>query len=437
MRRTIADRTERANIHPFAIGLPCGTHAPDEHDARQRDVSQPGTCRPIVYDALIAMSVVITVNTPWLAMAACALCRRLAPEPVHALLVTKGDAPELRATFDMLTAKEQFASREVFAPKRLSGTFSSYMRPWDWGIPGRARKLIDDELGWLEGYLQRTSPSLLLVGNKHHAPERGLLAAARAHGARTGFVEEGLSIYQLHNYWVPGRTEQALRRVAYLYQRVDELYGTTRHRFSTAFISLPRRYPHQDCGEVQPLFERTEIFRAVAHDLLARSGADAMARDLVDGLPVLLSQRLSEDGLITADEELRVLRSTVETLLDSYPAVYFKAHPRDRSEKIVQLREPFGSDKLRSIASSQVPLEAFLAAWRPSMLVGYVTASLVYGRLLYGIPGYTIAPYLRGDARLADFTSVIDRCEIPRFELPLVSANQPHGDMTSPSIARS
>jgi hypothetical protein len=364
------------------------------------------------------MSIIITVNTPWLMMVACALRRQLTPAPVHVLLVTKGDAPVLRRSFAELTRGEPFASISVFAPGLLSGTFSSYVGGRDLVRPDRAKHLIVREVEWLRRYVDRIAPRLVLVGNKHHAPERALLGIAETLGARTGFIEEGLSIYQARNYWDPNRLTRRVRQLVYHYHGVGELYGTLRHRFDQAFVSLPERYPHRDANIVAPLFARKAEFMDVATELLQRANVLELVAGLRSDLPVVLSQRLAEDGLVSEREEQRVLAATTEHLLATAPAIYFKPHPRDRTDKVIELQARFGRDKVVLIDSSQVPLEAFLSRWKPSIVVGYMTASLVYAPLLFDIPSATIAPYLRGGDALASFTDVVQRCRIPTLPLP-------------------
>ncbi len=340
--------------------------------------------------------------------------------PVRALLLPKGDNPDLAETYRRIMPPGLFAGLGSVPLAHLDKTITQYLSGRDWLLPAVARRRSAGDRAALVQALTDRPVEQLLVGNRHHAPERVLLAAAGARGLPTGLIEEGLSLYQTREYWEPGAAAGALRRLAYAYQGVPAYYGRPRTRFDVAWLSCPDAYPHADVAERRPLASLAEALREAAAEMARFAGLRRLARDLPEGAALLLSQRLSEDGLVTRETEIAVLAEAAELLSEGGRPVLFKAHPRDSFDKAGAIESRLGSRPaacLRPLPLSGLPVELLFADWRPSIVVGLLSATLVYAPALFGIPAYTLAGRLTAAGPgLERFRTVIERCGIAPFE---------------------
>jgi Alpha-2,8-polysialyltransferase (POLYST) len=362
------------------------------------------------------VSVLITASTPWLLFVACVLRRVYSQRDVHLLLVTKGDAPSLRSAFDALSGGADFTSREIFGSERLSVRLHEYLTTWRARVtPGEARRRLRAEAQQLQDHLERTDAKLVVVGNKFHAPERMLAQSARRRGATVGFYEEGLSIYQRRMYWERSAAARLAMQAFYRYHNVHEYYGEPRFSFDEAWVSLPNAYHAGDAARLLAYGDHSKLFGAVGQSVLARHGPWSARDSLHDDAALVLSQRLSEDGLVTADEELGMLADAVTELLAHHAVVYFKPHPRDRMAKFPRLAATVNSARLRCLDDLHFPIEVFFSEWRPRTIVGFMSGTLVYAPMLYGIPSYTIArsSLRRPTPGYRHFLEVIRTCGIP------------------------
>ena len=305
----------------------------------------------------------------------------------------------------------------MFRPHHIDKTISQYIgRTANWLDPGHARRLIETDVRGLETILDALEFDCVIVGNKYHAPERILIDKARQRGMRVGLIEEGLSLYQTLEYWEPAILARAVRRLGYLYHNVGRYYGRPRQVFDFAYLSVPAAYPHNDVVERRPLRNEVAALRWAAESMLARSGARALVSELVPGAPLILSQRLTEDGLVAREDEIDALANAVQVLAKKDRPIYFKAHPRDSFDKGRVLAERFGENKVRLLPDAQVPVEILFASWRPSVVVGFISATLIYAPLIYDILAYSIADRLQPlDGRLDRFRGVLDACGVARL----------------------
>jgi hypothetical protein len=363
------------------------------------------------------VSLLLTVNTPWLMLAASAIRRTLPGRDAHLLLIAKADNPGLGPVFDTLTAAGGFTSRATFASTVLGERLGTHLVGLDRLVPGRAAHIVHDAGDQLVAHLERTGATSLLLGNTHHAPERLLAAAARGRGVPVGFVEEGLSIYQASPYWEATGPRRWLMEGYLRYQGVREYYGPPRRTFDEAWLSRPEAYPHNDARQRIPLSAAGAALRDACAAVVAHPAVAPVLAALAPESALLLSQRLSEDGLMGARAEIDLLADAARALLDSNRFVYFKPHPRDTADKFAALRRLVASERLLRLECPQVPVEVFLASWRPSAVVGFLTATLVYAPLFFDIPAYTLIDGAVADpsTRLSRFAAVARRCAIPRF----------------------
>ena len=387
------------------------------------------------------MSVLITASTPWLLFVACALRRVYSQSDVHLLLVTKGDAPSLQFAFDALSGGADFTSREVFSSERLSVRLHQYLTTWRARVtPGEARRQLRAEGRQLRAHLERTDAELILVGNKFHAPERMLAQFGKQCGATVGFYEEGLSIYQRRMYWEGSAARRLAMQAFYRFHMVHEYYGEPQFAFDEAWVSLPRAYSSGDVARLRAYGDHANLFAVAGRAVLAQHRPWAVRESLPDDAALVLSQRLSEDGLVTVDEELGMLADAATELLAQHGIVYFKPHPRDRIAKFARLAATVNNARLRCLDDLHIPVEVLFSEWRPRTIVGFMSGTLVYAPLLYGIPSYTIAKSTlrRPTPGYRRFLDVIRTCGIPDLNdwraRAVVGADAPFAVRPSPQV---
>jgi hypothetical protein len=338
------------------------------------------------------MSVLFTANTPWLLYCAQALrVSKFLKEPGHLLIVLKGDSPFFKEAIEKILLKELWDSVYIFEGKYLKNRFSQIVPKWkDLIIPLKGRSLIKKELQEISSIFDKIQPDFLILGNKWHAPETFLYYHAIDRQIEVGLYEEGLSIYQLGNYWEKGPFFSFINKCGYYYHGVEKYYGNAQKKFKCAWLSLPEIYPHSDVEEKVGLFKYIYGFEKVAKEIICNGHIEANLNLLDKNSPLILSQRLSEDGLVSKEEEREVLCKTIKYVLEFFPKVYLKMHPRDDPKKFDDLVKNIFLGKLEYFGFNEFPVEILLYRWRPPLILGFLSGTLVYSRKMFGVPAYSI-----------------------------------------------
>lgn len=359
------------------------------------------------------MAVLFTASTPWVLYCAHALrLSTYAHQRCHLLIILKGDAPVFQRAVGQLVCGELWDSVHLFNGRNLSRRFSEIvLSARDRSIPLRARRLIAGEIDELEGILREVNPRVVVLGNKWHAPEGCLYLGARRRGYEVGFMEEGLSVYLRKAYWEAGFLRRFRRRLAYHYHGVSDLYWADSRHFDFAYLSMPERYGLFDTERRLSLFSAPDGFLEASRWILREDRARREVEGLTDGAPLILSQRLSEDGLVSRAEEEEVWTEIIKDLLERYPRVYFKRHPRDLAGKFEALRSRFGAERLSCLGLEEYPVEAALFFWKPAEILGFLSGTLVYARKMFGLKTRSAVNLLRADTPgLRTFRQVLDLC---------------------------
>lgn len=345
-------------------------------------------------------------STAWLVFLSSALIRSGAFGEARIFIFAKGDNPGLRAAASIGEVAGVRCEPIGFA--LLDKRLNQLVEPMDVVIPGRLRRRIDIDIAPFFRTLHTFDPDLVIVGNRFHAPERAVLATAKRCGRSVGLLEEGLSIYQQDPYW--SRPRDIFLRLLHHWAGVADLYGTDVHAasdFDLAFLCDPS-------ASVPFTARRRLELGLFAHDLKALSGAavsaspmSALGSELRDGDGLVLSQRLSEDGLCKLDEELAALAEAIRRL-PAVRRVWFKAHPRDRYDKLPRLANRLPTVEIVPLVLGPLPIEVVLSNWRPRWILGFLSGTLVYARIIYGLPTFSAVNLIRARPSLDKFRATLE-----------------------------
>lgn len=348
-------------------------------------------------------------STAWLVFLSSALIRSGAFGDARIFIFAKGDNPGLHAAASIGQIAGIRCDPLGFA--LLDKRLGQLVEPLDVLIPGRLRRRIEVDLAPFLRTLEAFDPDLVVVGNRFHAPERAVLATAQRRGRSLGLLEEGLSIYQKDPYWT--KPSDFFLRILHHWARVADLYGTHAHTgrdFDLAFLCDPKATLPFTARRRLGLGSFTEDVQALASIAIRASSMSALESDLRDDDGLVLSQRLSEDGLCTMEDELAALAEGVRRL----PAVrrlWFKAHPRDRHDKFPRLAGLLPTVAMAPLEIGPLPIEVALPNWRPRWILGFLSGTLVYARIFYNLPTFSAIGLLRSRPSLDKFKTSLDVIE--------------------------
>ncbi len=121
---------------------------------------------------------------------------------------------------------------------------------------------------------------------------------------------------------------------------------------------------------------------------------------------LFLSQPLSNLGMMTDPEYLRLLETILADLSTRYDRVYFKPHPRD-GEAVMSVIA--GQPKCVPLPEfySRMPAEFYLGHYPATDVYGFMSSTLFYVPAVFGTKAYTLAPLLDrwpgGNEKLRDY----------------------------------
>jgi hypothetical protein len=186
---------------------------------------------------------------------------------------------------------------------------------------------------------------------------------------------------------------------------------------------IPRRFV--EYGLLQKALDRVKPL--VFGKTLENTAEDAASADRL----LLLGQALSRNGIMPRDEELRIYKDIIETLLAKGYRVLWKEHPRISEPFFADLsahvntRYPGAEDRLQELFIPHAfPVELVADRLGLAGCVAGTSAALFYLRRLYAIPCYTFAEALLPRMQGADvFMNDMIRREVPPLtSLPSVES---------------
>lgn len=192
--------------------------------------------------------------------------------------------------------------------------------------------------------------------------EKILYGVAQANNIKVYFYEEGTNLYcDLYGNDAKARLKGLLK--ALMTRSLFELTFTKGDfRGEKLYCLLPEKYKFDNVTEIIKL---TPNFASY----------DKATIENLDIRNLFLSRPLSEDGLVTLDEEISILRGFFGS--DRFDDVIVKFHPRESAEKIDRLKEEF---KFSTLPAPYENLSAEQIVWNGNVenLIGYETSTLAY-----------------------------------------------------------
>ena len=104
------------------------------------------------------------------------------------------------------------------------------------------------------------------------------------------------------------------------------------------------------------------------------------------GIALIITQPLSEYGIISKQEERKFLELITFTLKKYKYDVFLKLHPREEISKFVS----FGNIA-QIISIHNRPVEEMISSLKPSVVIGYTSTALITSRVLFSIKAISVA----------------------------------------------
>lgn len=230
----------------------------------------------------------------------------------------------------------------------------------------------------------------LFSSNRFNPLEIEILRQLRVSTRHLCAYEDGLAIYSrrspFNKYYDDTATLRVIKMLAKMKLRQ---FGLIRRN--------PQFLPFRIYDEVYSIFDGVPGMR---HDARWFSVAES-CRQLVGTRPageasecVFLSQCLTTDRMVEADDYVAFVAEVLERLRNRYEIVYYKAHPRDEPAVTARVLERVPCAQLQG-AYGRIPMEIYSAS-RPDVDVyGFGTSALGYVAALYGVRAHTVIPAFR------------------------------------------
>lgn len=257
---------------------------------------------------------------------------------------------------------------------------------------------LDDDLSHI-GPVDR-----LFLSNRFNPCEVEIYLQVKRKTRRICAFEDGLSLYMDHCFFNPIWRDDNHRQVLhdkyrlFLRQYVGGRHSKLRPFYLTAKVFDEFHSIFQDIPGRRLFAKRVSL--APAFRALADTGP---AQEPLRGA-LVLSQSLTTDGLVDAQDYMAFLKELTQDLVLRNGSVYFKQHPRDPADVVESLSGVPGCSLLPR-AYQRAPVELFLAKHPGVTAYGFWSSTLAYAAGGLDRTAYTFAPsfmrQVRSEPKLA------------------------------------
>lgn len=250
----------------------------------------------------------------------------------------------------------------------------------------------------------------IFIGNRHAPIDRLLYFVGKENGCKINLLEDGLTLY--YNFVYSDEIDKTrlnkenlkslLKNSLYKIINYEKVFNNNLDlKFNDVYVSYPRKYYLENyTGDLVQMRFDHDTKGIIDKKLIEKDNLE-LKRISNKKTVLFLSQSLSEDGLVNLNREVDIITKYLGELPNSEYMIYLKPHPRDKKEKIEQVKSILNDKVIILDNSVPIPIEVHLSIINIDMLVGIGSAALFYSPL--------ISPHVENIVLLHKFVDEIEK----------------------------
>ncbi|MFC0471073.1 polysialyltransferase family glycosyltransferase [Halalkalibacter kiskunsagensis] len=252
--------------------------------------------------------------------------------------------------------------------------------------------------------------SEVYIGNRHMPFDRLLYFIAKENNIQINLLEDGLTNYLDFNYsnnqtsslFSKDNIKSLLKKWFYQKDPLNFIFNNDKELlFKYVYASFPEKHVIGNSinGVKQlNLSKYNDIYYDKVKAIVQSDQAYQLLLNDDKKNILLLSQALSEDNLISLDDELEVITKYIADYRGGDFRVFIKPHPRDNLYKINSLEKKLKKQGVNVFVLQNdvpIPVEVLLTQMKLTEIIGVWTAALFYSYIIdNNIKNTSILPYL-------------------------------------------